>query len=145
MLFDAKEDVMKRRSGLIVQTLALAAVCVPAFAELVIVVNPQNPATRMFPSQAAQFFLGGSVLFVPVEQAENSPIRAEFYKKVLEKEPAQVQAIWSKIVFTGKGKPPREFKNSTEVKKAVSENVKAIAYIEKAAVDDTVKVIATVP
>ncbi|MEJ7805472.1 MAG: hypothetical protein WKG03_06080, partial [Telluria sp.] len=89
--------------------------------------------------------LGGSVLFVPVEQAENSPIRAEFYKKVLEKEPAQVQAIWSKIVFTGKGKLPKEFKSSADVKKAVSENVNAIAYMEKAAVDDTVKVIATVP
>lgn len=136
---------MKSKSGLLVQVLALAALSTPAYAELVIVVNPQNPATRMFPSQAAQFFLGGSVLFVPVEQAENSPIRAEFYKKVLEKEPAQVQAIWSKIVFTGKGKPPKEFKSSAEVKKAVSENVKAIGYIEKAAVDDTVKVIATIP
>jgi ABC-type phosphate transport system substrate-binding protein len=117
----------------------------PAFAELVIIVNPKNSATRMFPSQAAQFFLGGSVLFVPVEQAENSPIRAEFYKKVLEKEPAQVQAIWSKIAFTGKGKPPKEYKSSADIKKVVSENLNAIGYIEKAAVDDTVKVIATIP
>jgi ABC-type phosphate transport system substrate-binding protein len=135
--------MMKRQSGLI--ALALSVLAAPAFAELVIVVNPKNAATRMFPSQAAQFFLGGSVLFVPVEQAENSPIRAEFYKKVLEKEPAQVQAIWSKIVFTGKGKPPKEFASSADVKKAVSANLNAIGYIEKAAVDDTVKVIATVP
>jgi ABC-type phosphate transport system substrate-binding protein len=135
---------MKLKAGMVIQVMALCALSAPALAELVIVVNPQNPATRMFPSQAAQFFLGGSVLFVPVEQAENSPIRAEFYKKVLEKEPAQVQAIWSKIVFTGKGKPPKEFKNSEEVKKAVAENVKAIGYIEKSAVDDTVKVIATI-
>lgn len=125
--------------------LSLLVLAPPALAELVIVVNPKNPATRMFPSQAAQFFLGGSVLFVPLEQAESSPIRAEFYKKVLEKEPAQVQAMWSKIVFTGKGKLPKEFKSSAEVKKAVSENVNAIGYIEKSAVDDTVKVIATVP
>lgn len=125
--------------------LSLLVLAPAALAELVIVVNPKNPATRMFPSQAAQFFLGGSVLFVPLEQAESSPIRAEFYKKVLEKEPAQVQAMWSKIVFTGKGKLPKEFKSSAEVKKAVSENVNAIGYIEKSAVDDTVKVIATVP
>jgi ABC-type phosphate transport system substrate-binding protein len=136
---------MKRKLPLIAQALALFALAAPASAELVIVVNPQNPATRMFPSQAAQFFLGGSVLFTPIEQAENAPIRAEFTKKVLEKEPAQVQAIWSKIVFTGKGKPPKEYKSSAEVKKAVSENVKAIGYIEKSAVDDTVKVIATIP
>ncbi|CUI08808.1 ABC-type phosphate transport system, periplasmic component [Janthinobacterium sp. CG23_2] len=114
-------------------------------AELVIVVNPQNPATRMFPSQAAQFFLGGSVMFTPIEQAESSPIRAEFYKKVLEKEPAQVQAIWSKLTFTGKAKAPKEYKSSAEVKKAVAESVNAIGYIEKSAVDDTVKVVATIP
>ncbi|MBA5606465.1 hypothetical protein H3H36_13995 [Duganella sp. FT3S] len=117
----------------------------PARAELVIIVNPQNAATRMFPSQAAQFFLGGSVLFTPIEQPEGSAIRAEFDKKVLEKTPAQVEAIWSKIVFTAKGKPPKECKSSAEVKKAVAENVNAIGYIEKAAVDETVKVIATVP
>ncbi|WP_229219909.1 hypothetical protein [Rugamonas fusca] len=125
--------------------LLLAAMAAPARAELVIIVNPQNAATRMFPSQAAQFFLGGSVLFTPIEQPEGSAIRAEFDKKVLEKTPAQVEAIWSKIVFTAKGKPPKECKSSAEVKKAVAENVNAIGYIEKAAVDETVKVIATVP
>lgn len=123
----------------------LTAVMAPAQAELVIIVNPQNPATRIFPSQAAQFFLGGSVQFTPVEQAEGSPIRAEFYKKVLEKSPDQVEAIWSKIVFTAKGKPPKQYKSSAEVKKAVAENVSAIGYIEKSAVDDSVKVVATVP
>jgi ABC-type phosphate transport system substrate-binding protein len=136
---------MKRHHLLALRAAILLAICPPAMAELVIIVNPQNPATRMFPSQAAQFFLGGSVLFTPIEQPENSAIRAEFYKKVLEKEPAQVQAIWSKIVFTGKGKPPKEVKSSAEVKKIVSESPNAIGYIEKSAVDDTVKVIATVP
>ena len=124
---------------------ALAAWMVPAQAELVIIVNQQNPATRIFPSQAAQFFLGGSVLFTPVEQVEGSPIRAEFCKKVLEKSPDQVEAIWSKIVFAAKGKPPKQYKSSAEVKKAVADNVNAIGYIEKSAVDDTVKVVASVP
>lgn len=136
---------MKAQTQWAAAALLLAAMAAPARAELVIIVNPQNAATRMFPSQAAQFFLGGSVLFTPIEQAEGSPIRAEFTKKVLEKTPAQVEAIWSKIVFAAKGKPPKEYKSSADVKKAVAENVNAIGYIEKAAVDDTVKVIATVP
>lgn len=123
----------------------LTAIAGPAYAELVVVTNPQNPATRLMPTQIPQFFLGGSVLFTPLEQAENSAIRTEFYKKVLEKEPSQVRAVWSKIVFTGKGKPPKEFKSSAEVKKAISEDVNAIGYIEASAVDSTVKVIATIP
>lgn len=136
---------MRRLYKRLVPALLLVALGAPARAELVIIVNPQNPATRMFPSQAAQFFLGGSVQFAPVEQSDSSPIRDEFYKKVLEKTPAQVDAIWSKLLFTGKVKAPKECKSSAEVKKAVSENVNAIGYIEKAAVDDTVKVIATIP
>ena len=136
---------MKRTICPFVIATVLSTIATTASAELVIVVNPQNQATRMTSAQASQFFLGGSVLFTPVEQAPESSIRAEFYKKVLEKEAAQVQAIWSRIVFTGKGKPPKEYKSSTDVKKAISENVNAIGYIEKSAVDDSVKVIATIP
>jgi len=136
---------MNIRLSSAVLSVLLLAFMAPAHAELVIIVNPQNAATRIFPSQAAQFFLGGSVQFTPVEQAEGSAIRAEFCKKVLEKSPDQVEAIWSKIVFTAKGKPPKQFKSSAEVKKAVAENPNAIGYIEKSAVDDSVKVVATVP
>jgi ABC-type phosphate transport system substrate-binding protein len=123
----------------------LAAAALPASAETVVIVNKANPATRMFSEQAAQFFLGKSNMFTPVDQPESSPIRAEFYHKVADKDPAQVKAIWSKLVFTGKATPPKEFANSAEVKKAVAADPKAIGYIDKSAVDDTVKVILTLP
>ncbi len=139
------EIIMKRIIRPFVIATVLSTIATSASAELVIVVNPQNQATRMTTAQASQFFLGGSVLFTPLEQSSDAPIRAEFYKKVLEKEAAQVQAVWARIVFTGKGKPPKEYKSSADVKKAISENVNAIGYIEKSAVDDSVKVIATIP
>ncbi|HYD79563.1 MAG TPA: hypothetical protein VEC06_07125 [Paucimonas sp.] len=136
---------MKSKLCFLAPLVLLSAVSLPAAAELAIIVNPQNPATRMLGSQAAQFFLGGSTMFAPVEQAENSPLRAEFYKKVLEKEPAQVKAIWAKLLFTGKVKAPQEGKSSAEVKKLVSQSMNAIGYIEKSEVDDTVKVVAIIP
>jgi len=123
----------------------LAAAALPASAETVVIVNKANPATRMFSEQAAQFFLGKSNMFTPVDQPESSPIRADFYHKVADKDPAQVKAIWSKLVFTGKATPPKEYANSAEVKKAVAADPKAIGYIDKSAVDDTVKVILTLP
>ncbi|WP_230408482.1 type 2 periplasmic-binding domain-containing protein [Undibacterium flavidum] len=136
---------MKQMIRSLAMTACLSVITIPAFAELVIVINPQNDIKSMTASQVAQYFLGGSVQFTPIEQANGSPIRLEFYKKVLEKEPPQVQAIWARIVFTGKGKPPRELKTSDEIKKAIRENVNAIGYIEKTAVDDSVKVIASIP
>ena len=121
----------------------LLAAAAPAFAETVVIVNPANPATRMFSEQAAQFFLGKSAMFTPIDQADGSAIRNEFYKKVTDKDAAQVKAIWSKLVFTGKAQAPKEFKSNAEVKKAVADDPKAIGYIDKSAVDDTVKVILT--
>ncbi len=129
----------------VISTTILWTLASSAAAEIVIVVNPKNPATKMFPSQAAQFFLGASPMFTPIEQAESSTIRLEFCQKVLAKDPPEVRAIWSKIMFTGKGRPPREFKSSAEVKKAVSENINAIGYIDKSEIDDSVKVVASVP
>ena len=124
---------------------ALAAAALPASAEIVVIVNKDNPASRMFSEQASQFFLGKSAMFTPVDQAEGSKIRADFYQKVAEKDPAQVKAIWSKLVFTGKATPPKEFKSNADVKKAVADDPKAIGYIDKSAVDDSVKVILTLP
>ncbi len=135
---------MKR---LIQALLACSALSVAslACAEIVVVVNPKNPATRMFAEQASQFFLGKSSMFTPIDQSDSSAIRAEFYQKVTGKDSSQVKAIWSKIVFTGKGSPPKEYNSSSEVKKAVAADPTAIAYIDKSAVDDTVKVILSIP
>ncbi|NVM77408.1 ABC-type phosphate transport system substrate-binding protein [Duganella sp. SG902] len=112
--------------------------------EIVVIVNPKNPATRMFSEQAGQFFVGKSTLFTPVEHTDG-PLRTEFYRKVLDKDTAQVKAIWSKLVFTGKATAPKELGSSAEVKKAVAADPNAIGYIEKSAADDTVKVILTIP
>lgn len=127
---------------------AIAACCHAATvnaAEIVVVVNPNNPASRMFSEQAAQFFLGKSTLFTPIEFNDGSAVRAAFYSKVLAKDAAQVKAIWAKVVFTGKGTPPKEYGSAAEVKKAVANDVHAIAYLDKSQVDDSVKVILTVP
>ena len=53
--------------------------------------------------------------------------------------------MWSKLVFTGKATPPKEYAGNAEVKKAAATDPKAIGYIDKSAVDDTVKVILTLP
>lgn len=132
------------RTALLGLTLMCAATQALAI-EIVVVVNPKNPATRMFSEQASQFFLGKSTMFAPLDQAEKSPIRAEFYQKISGKDISQVKAAWAKIVFTGKGVAPAEMHSTAEVKKAIVADINAIGYIEKSAVDDSVKVILTIP
>ncbi|MGH8853029.1 MAG: hypothetical protein ACREWI_02000 [Telluria sp.] len=120
---------------------AASFAAVPAMAELVVVVNPKAAEATMSKEQVAQFFLGKSSAMTPIDQSESAPIRAEFYKKVADKDAAQAKALWSKLVFTGKATMPKEVADSAAVKAAVAANPKAIGYIDKSAVDASVKVV----
>ncbi|HET6787710.1 MAG TPA: hypothetical protein VFH49_07100, partial [Aquabacterium sp.] len=55
----------------------------------------------------------------------------------------QIKATWSRIVFSGKGQAPKELPDAAAVKKAVAADPKAIGYIDKAAVDGSVKAVLT--
>jgi ABC-type phosphate transport system substrate-binding protein len=128
-----------------IMTAVLAALTVsaaPAFAEVVVVVNAAN-GEAVSKDTIASVYLGKSTAFTPIDQADGSPLRNEFYKKVTDKEAAQAKALWSKLVFTGKATPPKEVASSADVKKAIAANPKAIGYIEKSAVDASVKVVLT--
>lgn len=112
---------MKKNTATVLLAVIAALAFPPAMAaELVVIVNPKNQAMRMFSEQASQFFLGKSTVFTPVEFIEGNTLRTEFTQKVLGKEPAQVKAIWAKLVFTGKAVAPREYASNAEVKRAVA-------------------------
>jgi ABC-type phosphate transport system substrate-binding protein len=116
-----------------------------ANAEVVVVVHPSNPAASMSVDQVADVFLGKSTALSPVDLPESSAVRGEFYQKVTGKDAAQVKAVWTRLIFTGKATPPKEMGSSADVKKAVAGDPKAIGYIEKSAVDSSVKVVFTAP
>ncbi|HEX3061787.1 MAG TPA: phosphate ABC transporter substrate-binding protein, partial [Usitatibacter sp.] len=79
---------------------------------------------------------------VPIDQNEDSPDRDRFYAQYTGKSPAQVKAHWSKLIFTGRGQPPRQVANGAEAKRALAEDPHAIAYIDNRLVDSTVRVLA---
>ncbi|MBT9502509.1 MAG: hypothetical protein IV092_14795 [Burkholderiaceae bacterium] len=131
---------------------ALAALCAsPATqAQVAVVVGAKSPASALNAEQAANLFLGKSAQLpgagnaVLIDQAESAAVRDQFYTKVAGKSAAQVKAAWSRLVFSGKATPPKEVANSAEVKKLVAANPDAVGYIEKSAVDATVKVLLAV-
>ena len=129
---------MKTRSSLIA-ALALAAGCASA-ADLVVVANPAS-ASPLSKDQVADIFLGKSQVLAPVDQPESSATYSEFYRKATGRDIAQVKATWARLVFSGKAQAPRQLADSAAVKKAVAADPKAIGYIEKSAVDSSVKVV----
>jgi ABC-type phosphate transport system substrate-binding protein len=116
-------------------------------AQVALVVGAKSTATAMTTEQAASLFLGkndqipGMGTALLLDQAEGSAVRETFYTKVVGKSASQVKAAWSRLVFSGKATPPKELANSAEVKKMVAANPNAVGYIDKGAVDASVKVL----
>ena len=129
---------------------ALALGLGTARADVAVIVNPKNPAASMTADQVAAIFLGktqtlpSGATAAMADQAEGSPIYEAFYGKVAGKTGAQVKAAWSRLTFSGKATPPKPMASSAEVKKFVASNPDAIGYVEKAAVDGSVKAVLTV-
>ncbi len=129
---------------------ALLASSMACRAQVVLVAGAHSPASAMTADQAAAVFLGKSDKVpgigtpVLVDEAEGSPAREQFYAKVTGKSPAQVKAAWTRLVFSGKAQMPKEAANAAEVKKLLDANPNAIGYLEKSAVDPSVKVLLSV-
>lgn len=130
--------------------LALALFAFAAQAQVAVIVNPKSAAASMTADQVASIFLGktstlpSGATAAPADQAEGTAVREQFYSKVTGKQSAQVKAAWSRLVFSGKATPPKELASSAEVKKFVAANPDGIGYIEKSAVDGSVKAVLTV-
>lgn len=138
---------MKIRSRLPVWLQLALPLCLATTAQAQVVVVAGKGVADMSKEQVADIYLGrasslpGGGTAVLIDQAEASPLRDEFYSKVTGKSAAQAKSHWSKLAFTGKGTPPKEAGSSADVKKAVAGTPGGIGYIEKSAVDDTVKVV----
>ncbi len=130
---------------------AIAALCIStplsALAEVALVVSSKSTVSALTADQAADIFLGRATSFpggesaVPLDQSESSTVRAEFYTKAAGKTAAQLKAFWSKQIFTGKGRPPKEVPDSQAVRQLVASNPNMVGYIDKSAVDASVKVV----
>jgi hypothetical protein len=128
-------------AGLPALALALFAAA-PAQAEIGIIVSAHSALAPQV-AQVCQAYLGKVKSPTPVNFNEKNPLRDEFYAKACKKDPAQVQSIWGKLIFTGTGTPPAEVGSAAAMKKAVAADPNTVGYIDKKDADDSVKVIAT--
>ena len=126
---------------------ALSLASMAANAELVVIVNPKNPAASLSAEQVSALFLGTATTFpdggsaVLADQPESAGIRGDFYQKATGRSVAQVKATWARLTFTGKGTPPKELKTDADVKAFVASDPKAIGYVDASAVDGSVKAV----
>ncbi len=137
---------MKSITKSLIVSFILSFSCVSS-AEIAVIVNPSN-SENLTQADIKRIFLGkmksysnGSKI-VPFNQNKSSNIKPLFDSTVLGKSPGQMKAYWSKILFSGKGKPPKAVPDDQAVLNAVISESAAIGYVDSANITDKVKVIA---
>ena len=134
---------MRMTSAILKCTTAVLLTACAQLARADIVVVMGAGGTALSKDQLANIYLGRTFDYKPVDLPEGNALRDQFYKKATDRDPAQIKAVWSRIIFTGKGQPPAVVPDAAAVKKAVAADPKGIGYIDKSAVDATVKVVLT--
>lgn len=135
-----------RRTRLLAAAALLASSATMAQAgDLVVIVSARSQVEALRPEQVAAIFLAQSPRFPDgaiasaLDQPVGSPERDQFYLRIAGKTPALLKAYWSKMIFTGRGQPPREVADNAAVRRAVADNPALIGYIERESLDPTVR------
>jgi hypothetical protein len=131
--------------------LALLSYAAPAVAEPVVVVNARSNVTQLSQDEVINIFLGryrrfpGGVAATPIDQPEGTPLRAEFYRKLVNKDLDQINAYWSRLIFSGKTSPPKQATNAAEAIQLMLSHPGGIAYLEHNQVDSRFRIIMEFP
>jgi hypothetical protein len=120
-------------------------------AELAVIVSARSNISMLSADQVAEIFLFQTNRFpngnevVPIDQDLGSPLRNEFYSKVTHRTPALVKAHWARLIFTGRGQPPAEVDGNAAMRRTIAENPGMIGYVERTALDPSVRAVLIVP
>ncbi|NMG32004.1 hypothetical protein [Aromatoleum evansii] len=119
-------------------------------AQVVIVAGARSPLPELTLDQAEQFYLGrahtlpdGSV--VTLADLPPGSIRDQFYQQLTRKNPSQIRAHWSRMVFTGRALPPQQAESMAQLRQWLASQPNLIGYMPAADADGRVKVLLRLP
>ena len=116
-------------------------------AELVVVVNARCGVAAMTRNEVVNVFFGRNRQFFngveaqPVDMPDSHPDRARFYRALVGKEVSEVNAYWSRQVFSGRMQPPTKVNTTDDVMKWVSSHPGGIGFIDLSRADARVRVV----
>ncbi len=116
------------------------------YADVAVVANKAVSVDSITGNEAKKLWLGkskslGGASVKLADLVPGDPSRDQFYSTVVKKSEKKLKAYWAKIVFSGKGIPPKAFDSDAEVVDWVAKTPGAIGYVDSAAANDSVKVL----
>ena len=116
-------------------------------ADLVLVVNSESGIERLSQREVVNIYLGRyrrlstGATAAPIDLSVSTESKAVFYRQLVDKNLAEIDAYWSRLVFSGKTRPPQQVENVDEALEFLANNLNALAYIDRAAVNSQVTIV----
>ena len=115
--------------------------------DLVVVVSPRSGVAAMTRAEVINYFFGRNRQFFngveaePVDLHDSNPMRERFYRQLVGKELAEVNAYWSRQLFSGRMQPLPRVASSDEVLKWVAAHPGGIGFVEAHKVDARARIV----
>lgn len=123
----------------------------PLYAELAVIAHPDNPLMGISREELKDIYLGRVRTFpdgkgaTPVDQSPGSAARDHFNASVLQMSEGKRRSHWSRLMFTGKGKPPQTLSGDAAVLDWIARHPDGVGYIRGESVSKRVKVLLILP
>ncbi|MZR62341.1 hypothetical protein [Alcanivorax sp. DP30] len=119
-------------------------------AEVVVVVGKDSPISSLSESQLRQLYLEGSGRIAGIgvkalDLPEEDRTRKAFYQGAVGKTPAQMKSYWARMIFTGRGAPPRMVSGNRAMQVMLESNPELIGYLPEDQVTSGLKVLYRIP
>lgn len=85
--------------------------------------------------------LDNGTYVIPVDIEIENPMRGGFYKTLMGKSLSEINSYWARLVFSGRGVPPRRAESVNEIIEIIKDNKGAIGYVPLEAVTDDVHIL----
>jgi len=114
---------------------------------IVVVVNPAIAVDALSRNDVINIFLGSvrrlpsGIQALPVDLPQDHPVRAEFYRLLVGKSPAEINSYWARLLFSGKTRPPLQAQRAEDAVSLVQGSVGAITYLERSKLSSKLKVV----
>lgn len=131
-------------------TLTLLLNLSPSYSQVVVVVAKDSVVGDLNNQQVANIFLSKTNRYpngnkaMPIE-LKNNGIRTRFYQSISGKTNNQLNAYWTTLVFTGKGKPPKTLSDTDKLIMQLFKQPGSITYLLATEVTDDMRVVYKFP
>ncbi|MBS3934652.1 MAG: hypothetical protein KGZ43_00640 [Sulfuritalea sp.] len=118
-----------------------------ARADLVLVAHPGSGIERLTRDEVINIYLGRYRLLdsglnaEPLDHPADAEARYRFYRSLVNKSPAEINAYWARLIFSGKTRPPRVVGSVERMLELVAASPGVLAYVDRSQADARVKIV----